>query len=108
MSDVDPRHAHNFSVCVDALLNGDLVLLPCSDANTGQPITVACVISGTGKPGETIAIPMFRMFDGDPLQQVKLPEDMPAVFKEHKRVKLAMQQAAAEPEAELPPAGSLH
>lgn len=111
MSDVNPKHIHNFQVLLEALTNGDFVLLACTDAATGKPATAGCVISGTDKPGETIAIPVFRMLTDEPGCQVNLPDDMRDVFAEHMKLKVAALAMAGvgdvEPDAE-PDGRSLH
>lgn len=111
MSDVNPKHIHNFQVFLEALTNGDFVLLTCTDTNTGKPVTAGCVISGTDKPGETIAIPVLRMIDDEPGARVTLPNNLSEVFAEHMKLKVAALAMAgvgdAEPDAE-PDGRSLH
>lgn len=102
---MDEKHIHNTNLLFSAIANGDVGLLECTDAVTGQPAPCICIFSGTGKDNEVAVIPVARLFIGAPLDQVKLPSDLAAVVKEFIEMKAL---AIASSDIEAPAAGGLH
>lgn len=64
----------NFSTLLRAVHCGDTTLLECTDKETGKPVIVICAMSA----GEDVMIdmlPLAKMFDGDPFEEVLPPAE---------------------------------
>lgn len=59
-------HARNFETLLQAAANGDLALLECADAMTGEPRYVICAV-GRGE-GEYLLSPFGHLLDGNPFE----------------------------------------
>lgn len=60
-----PGHVANFETLKRAHDNGDLALVECADAKTGQYVAVICCVQREGN-GDFSVVPIARMFDGNP------------------------------------------
>lgn len=56
----------NFRTLLSAAANGDLALMECADARTGEPRYVICAV-GRAK-GEYLMTPFGHLHDGDPYE----------------------------------------
>lgn len=64
-------HKTNFNTMLRAGRNGDLALMECTDAVTGNSVTVICMV-GRDKD-EFVMTPVAKMFDGNPYEEVRSP-----------------------------------
>lgn len=64
----------NFKTLQRAMLNRDCALVECTDAVTGNPVAVLCAMSADPH-GNVTMTPLARLFDGNPYEQVRPPED---------------------------------
>lgn len=68
-----PDHARaNFQTLLRAAENGDLALVECSDAATGEPRYVICAIGRDGI--DCIFTPFGRLADGNPYDAYATPD----------------------------------
>jgi len=68
---LSPGHKHNFELIKRAADAGDLALMDCTDAKTGAPVSVVCAVEV--KKGEYTFIPLAKLFDGNPYEEVLPP-----------------------------------
>ena len=67
----------NFETLQRAEANGDLALLECKDAKSGQPVIAIVAVQRSAKPGMMVEfVPLAKMFDGNPYEELLPPEDM--------------------------------
>lgn len=67
-----PEHTSaNFRTMVRAAENGDLALVTCSDATTGEPRYVICAVSFDGN--EYLFTPFGHLADGNPYEAYVIP-----------------------------------
>lgn len=62
----------NFETLRRAVRNGDAALVECTDAATGKPVIALCAMQREGN-GDTTIVPLARLFDGDPYQELNPP-----------------------------------
>lgn len=67
-------HKTNFETLQRASDNGDLALMECTDRETGEPVYVVCAVY-RDEQGFYNTVPMARMFDGNPYEQLRPPTD---------------------------------
>lgn len=65
-------HRANFDTMKRAAGNGDLALMECTDAATGEPVFVVCMTQREDD-GAVSFVPVARMFDGNPYDEVLPP-----------------------------------
>lgn len=63
----------NFTTLIDAIKNGDSCLMECSDKNTGEAVMVVCAVNRNAD-GSNDIVPLAKMFDGDPYDEVDPPQ----------------------------------
>lgn len=68
---LSPGYKHNFELIKRAADAGDLALMECTDAKTGAPVSVVCAVEV--KNGEYTFIPLAKLFDGNPYEEVLPP-----------------------------------
>lgn len=67
-----PDHARtNFQTLMRAAAAGDLALLECSDAATGEPRYVLCAVGA--RDGEYVVTPFGHLADGNPFDAYITP-----------------------------------
>ncbi|KKN81503.1 hypothetical protein LCGC14_0317620 [marine sediment metagenome] len=71
-------HRNNFETLRRAFKDDSIALMECTDAKTGKPVFVVCASNMTwneemGEPAYEF-IPIARMFDGNPYEEVNPPE----------------------------------
>ena len=62
----------NFHTLVRAARNSDLMLLECTDAQTGKPVMVVCAVYKDSE-GMINTVPLAKMFDGNPFEELLPP-----------------------------------
>jgi len=62
----------NFETLKQATLNNDVALLECVDAKTGKLVITVCAVDFEPN-GEALFIPLAKMFDGDPYEELIPP-----------------------------------
>lgn len=68
-----PDHATaNFQTLLRAAADGNLALMECADAATGETRYVICAVGRDG--GEFVVTPFGHLADGDPFEQYRPPE----------------------------------
>lgn len=66
-------HRANFQTLLDAAAHGDLALMECSDAVTGEPRYVICAV---GRDGSDYVMPPFgHLHDGSPFEAYLPPSE---------------------------------
>ena len=65
-------HKTNLSTILQAARDGNLGLIECQDAETGEPVVVLAAFSRQDD-GEVVVTPMARLFDGNPYEQLLIP-----------------------------------
>ena len=61
---IQAGYKHNFETLIQAVTNGDVCLLECTDAVTGQAVIAVCAVNRDGE--EVALVPLARLFDDDP------------------------------------------
>lgn len=61
---IQAGYKHNFETLIRAVEYGDVCLLECTDAVTGQPVIVVCAANRSDE--EVALVPLARLFDDDP------------------------------------------
>lgn len=64
-------HRTNFETLKQAFANGDVALMECRDAKTGQPVVVLCMVGHDN--GEYVFTPAAKFFDSDPYEELEPP-----------------------------------
>ena len=69
-----PDHAHaNFQMLLRAAENGDLALMECADALTGEPRFVICAVGREGS--DFLFTPFGHLADGNPYEAYVPPSE---------------------------------
>ena len=69
-----PDHAHaNFQTLLRAAENGDLALMECADALTGEPRYVICAVGREGS--DFLFTPFGHLADGNPYEAYVPPTE---------------------------------
>ncbi len=69
---IEKHYRRNFQELCRAIINGDVALVECQDAETKNPVMTICVMT-QNKVGEFNMIPVAKMFDGNPYEQLIPP-----------------------------------
>jgi hypothetical protein len=69
---INKSYVTNFETLRRAITKGKVCLAKCNDASTGQPVVALCAINQVGDQVEMV--PLAKMFDGDPYQELMPPE----------------------------------
>jgi Family of unknown function (DUF6117) len=62
----------NFETILNAAKNGDLALLECADASSGEKRSVVCAINRDGT--DFVFVPLAKLFVGNPYDELTPPE----------------------------------
>lgn len=68
---INDAYKHNFETLLRAAANDDLCLLECTDWKTGKPIMVVCAVQPSDE-GVSF-VPIAKMFDGNPYEEIAPP-----------------------------------
>jgi hypothetical protein len=63
----------NFAEMTRAVMSGDVALVECTDTETGKPCAIICTVNVFEDRSVEI-VPMARMFDGNPYEQINPPD----------------------------------
>lgn len=78
---ISKAYQRNFQTLLDAAKNGDLCLMECTDAETGRPVMTVCAVNVVQDPTmsepQYQMVPIAKMFDGNPYEEVMPPMDAP-------------------------------
>jgi hypothetical protein len=66
----------NLSTLARAIINGDAGLMECTDVETGKPVVIICAFEHNPDTEEVTTIPLAKMFDGNPYDQL-IPPNLP-------------------------------
>lgn len=61
----------NYKTLLRAVTNGDVCLMECKDATTNEPVMVVAAMYE--EDGQYVAVPLAKLFEGDPYQQLIPP-----------------------------------
>lgn len=67
------HHAANFNTMLKAAKHGDLALVSCLDAETGEPVAAICMVN-RHEDGDYSFVPVARMIEGNPYEQLVPPK----------------------------------
>lgn len=70
---IEDVYKTNYETLIRAIGNGDTVLIECTDKKTGQPVVVLCAID-TEDNGDVSFVPLAKMFNDNPYEEVDLPD----------------------------------
>jgi hypothetical protein len=73
-------HIANFKTLSKAFENDDVALMECTDVNTGEAVAVICMVNRMD--GDIAFVPVARMFNGNPYEELVPPtneEDINAI-----------------------------
>lgn len=71
---IPESYQRNFDTLKRAALAGDLALMECTDADTGEPRYVVCAV-GRAKNGDYALTPFGHLCDGNPFDAYVPPTD---------------------------------
>lgn len=63
----------NLETIISAAKVGRLAILDCQDKATGKPVVAVVAMSGPDANGEYDIIPLAKMFDSDPYDELRPP-----------------------------------
>lgn len=82
---ISTQHENNFITLCEATRNGDVCLMLCTDAKTGEHATVICMINKSfneaGEP-EYQFVPVATMIEGNPYEAYIPPEGHEEAYDE--------------------------
>ena len=81
MPKIQKGYKHNFDEMMRAAEHGRLALIDCQDKRTGKPARVICAVSDSSD-GQYDIIPLARMFDGNPYDELNPPNPDGGYFAE--------------------------
>ena len=68
---IQEGYVKNFETLKRATNNGDLALMECTDKATGRPVITVCAVQFV--EGEYEIVPLAKMFDGNPYEELDPP-----------------------------------
>lgn len=68
---ISKGHKANFETLKEAFKNEDVILMECTDAETGKPVITVCAVDVVN--GEYEFSPLAKMFDGNPFEELLPP-----------------------------------
>lgn len=77
---ISEGYKHNFQMISLAGKNEDLCIMECTDKATGKPVIVLCAAQIEDEMVEMI--PLAKLFDGNPYEEVLPPIDFPETEEE--------------------------
>lgn len=74
---IPDAYRHNFQTLLRAAEQGDLALIECADAATGEPRYVICAVGRAD--GDYLMTPFGHLHDGNPFEAYVPPTEGPAI-----------------------------
>lgn len=78
---INNAYKQNFETLLNAAKLGEVCLMECTDAKTGKPVIVVCAVNRVQDPTQYAVqyqmVPLAKMFDGNPYEEVMPPTDAP-------------------------------
>jgi len=69
-----PEYKMSFETLQRAILNGDTAMVECTDKATGKKVAVVCAVQPSQMRGEEVeVIPLAKLFDGNPYDELEPP-----------------------------------
>lgn len=68
---ITKEYKANFETLKKAFKNKAIALMECTDAETGKPVITVCAVNIVN--GEYELIPLAKMFDGNPFEELLPP-----------------------------------
>lgn len=65
----------NFKTMQKAFTNKDVCIMECMDRQTGKPVIAVCA-SYKDKDGMFVTVPLAKMFDGNPYEEMYSPMEV--------------------------------
>lgn len=69
---INDHYKINFRTMLMAAENDDLCLMECTETATGKPVMAICMVNRNER-GEYEMVPVARMFDGNPYEELTPP-----------------------------------
>ena len=63
--------SQNFNTLLEAVRDGNVALMECTNQETEQPVYVICAVEYDGS--DYTFVPFAKLFDGDPYEEVTPP-----------------------------------
>lgn len=82
---ISQHHVDNFQVFMLAIANGDVALVECKDKKTGETVVAVCIAT-KGEDGTMELIPLAKMFENDPFDEID-PPGTPLIVDMNEKVK---------------------
>lgn len=70
---LQPGHLSNFNTLKRAFANGDVALMECTDANTGEVLAVLCMVNHRAQSDDFEMVPIAKFFNGNPYEELVPP-----------------------------------
>lgn len=70
---IPKSHKKNFETLKRAFANEDMAVVECTDKATGRPVHVLCAVA-PNEDDQFDIIPMAKLFDGNPYEELLPPE----------------------------------
>lgn len=86
MPKIQESYKHNFSLILKAAKYGDLCLLDCQDKATGKTARVVCAVQRNET--ECIMVPLAKLFDGNPYDELNPPNPEGGYIDTEKETKM--------------------
>lgn len=64
----------NFNTLTEAFKNNDVLLMECTDKVTGKKVVTICAYTTNTKTEEVEFLPLAKLFDGNPYEELLPPE----------------------------------
>lgn len=68
---ISKGYKKNFDAMGQAFRNGHVALMECTDKATGKPVIVVCMVNHDGE--EIAMVPVAKLFDGNPYEELEPP-----------------------------------
>jgi hypothetical protein len=69
-------YQQNLATLARAIISGDAGLMECTDAETDKPVVIICAFQHDPYTQEVTTVPLAKMFDGNPYEQL-IPPNLP-------------------------------
>ena len=80
MPKIEKGYSANFNILLKAAKHGDLCLMDCQDKATKKPVRVVCAVNRD--KGEYCMVPIAKLFDGNPYDELNPPNPGGGYYEE--------------------------